>query len=186
MSKNDDSAAQQAWLETMKEVSRLISARHFEAALHAVNRFLPHATGNELRASVLGMRASLKEELGHLDGAKEDLSMANSVIGPGFAKYVNECAIAEIYRKQGKMPEVMSWYRMALRTSIDAGISGGAALNKFLRLHSGVELSGADQNLCHDVVRTSWTFLELRGKPNFRNLVEAASLIVQKEAGAQS
>jgi hypothetical protein len=172
----------EAWQDVMILVAQHIANKTFEAALELVDAFSRREMDVELRASVLGMRADLKEEITDFEGAKNDLLEIISLLRPSFARYVNETCLAELYLKTGLVDDAFALYRTALRTCLEANVSGGAALRKFLELRGQSSLSDADRELCIEVASRSWKILKLPGEPDTSDLAKIAMTIVSREA----
>ena len=175
-----------AWDEVMRTVARMMEEHNFAIALQTVDRFLDPDLSVELRCSVLGMRAQLKEDLGDQEGAKADLVDAISLGAADVARYVNESSLAELFRREGNRPDSIKWYRVALSTAMRGGFPGGGALWKFITLQSEKALSEEDRALCIDVAECSWKLLDLPGKPNLDNLKASACTIIEREGASQA
>lgn len=158
--------------------------KNLTVALQQIDAFLQREMDTELRSSVLGMRAQLKEDLGDQEGAKADLLSAISIGDASFTRYVNESSLAGIYRLQGNYPDATKWYRAALRTSVDGDFPGGAVLRNFLALQPEKSLSKEDRALCIEVVQGSWKLLGLEGGPDVTDLAASTSIIVEREASS--
>ena len=170
------------WNEVQYSIALDLQSKDLVSALRKVNSFLAAQITPEIRSSALGMKAELEEELGQLENAKQTLLSARGLVGPGFGKYVHEFCLAGIFRKQGEIEKAISWYRTALKTSVESdGVSSGSALNAFLTLN-GETLTAKDYELCVQAVQRSWRILGLIGEPEITDLAKAVSKIREREA----
>lgn len=170
------------WYEVMREGALLLSQGDIHSALLAVDGVLDSEVSPEIRSDALGFRAHLKEELGDLEGASEDLRAARSLVGPGYARYVHELSLAHLRQKQGLLDDAQAWYRIALRTCVDGEhTSGGSALTGFLGLQNNKPLTSEDRQLCAQAAQRSWMILALPGEPDLTDLAAAASHIKDGE-----
>jgi hypothetical protein len=181
--RSPDDLVSEDWNNVLKRVVPLMMDEKFSAALEMVENFMHSEMDNELRSSVLGTRAQLKEDLGDLEGARADLQLAISMVGPSFSKYVNQCCLGEVSRKLGQHDQVVASYRAALRTCTESEIPGGAALKRFLDALPQQTLSDDDRTLCSQVARRSWALVGLAGEPDVANLQLVASSLMAREAG---
>jgi len=170
------------WDEVLGLIASNMRRNDFESALRQVNRFLSDRATPEVRSSALGMKAELEEQLGNLEGARQDLLAARELVRAGFGRYVHELCLAEIYHKQGQATEAMRWCRMALNTGIEAKISVGGALKKLLELQGIDNLTEEDRTLCFAATERSWQALQLPGTPDVTDLAKAVSAIMSAEA----
>lgn len=184
MNKPDDrDSAWLGWIEVQRRAAILISQGDRAAAFSEVEAFLSRERNPELRSDALGLRAQFKERAGDLQGAKEDLSTALSLIGPTYLRYVHELCLGSICEEQQQIEEALSWYRNALETSLECSdVSGGSALQSYLRLRGQNNLNPQEKGLCRQVIAHSWKLLRLPGKPNLTNLAIAADAIKAGEA----
>src|ERR1700676_3744592 len=93
---NEDQQSDSAWLswdEVMRRVASLMHRQDFRTAQVEVDSFLARDTSPEIRSEALSVRADLKEEVGDLQSAREDLLSARSLVGPGYARYVQEISL---------------------------------------------------------------------------------------------
>jgi hypothetical protein len=170
------------WDAVLRSIVSDMKRNDFEAALRQVDAFLSDKTIPEVRSSAIGMRAYLEEELGDLEGAKQDLLAARLLVAPGFGRYVHEVCLAGIYLKQAYMDESLLWYRIALNTCLEANMSGGAALKKLLEVKGVVNFTEEDRKLFFSASAVSWRVLGLPGDPNFTDLEKVALAIADAEA----
>ena len=176
--------AQARWHEVMRKVASLMQKRELAAAIFELDAFLSDERQPELRSDALGFRADLKQELGQLDSAKDDLLQARALVGPSYGRYVSELCLGRVCEAQQRVDEAASWYRTALRTcAAGRGISGGTALSGFLELQYQESLTREDQTLVTDAALASWGVLDLPGKPDTTNWVSVVSAIKSAEAG---
>lgn len=181
--KKDVDLSWKNWTEVMRKVTSLMQKDDFRAALSEVETFLAQEDYPDIHSDALGMKASLKEELGDIQGAKQDLLVARSLIGPSYGRYVHEISLGAIAQNQQQTDEALAWYRAALHTCIEGqGISGGTALKKLVGLQGEKDLSADDRALCTEAARKSWRVLNLSGQPDLANLNLAISDIKDSEA----
>ena len=171
------------WIEVMRKVASFTQNGEFTTALSEIEAFLSRETRAELRSEALSLRADLKEQLGDLEAAKEDLLTARSLVGRSYMRYVQELSLGRLYRMQQRLNEAVSWYRVALHTCIEGeGISGGTALKEFLTLRGQEALTVEDQALTAQVAERSWRVLGLPGQPDLTSLPRVISAIKDGEA----
>jgi hypothetical protein len=172
------------WNEVQLSIALDIKRNDLDSALSKVDSFL--ATGErtpEIRSAALGMKAELQEDAGQLENAKQTLLVARDLVEPGLSKYVHEFCLAGVCRKQGQIEEAISWYRTALRTSIEgSGVSSGSALKAFLDvLREPRTLAVDDHDLCVQAIQRSWRILHLAGEPDATDLLRNVSTIRERE-----
>lgn len=165
---------------TMRRCLALTAQRDYDAALALMDEILSHELEHDLEAEALGFRASLKEDLGDYQHARDDLLAALSVSEEGsYMRYTFELSLGGISEGLGRTDEATSWYRKALLTCINTeGISGGTVLKKILKLNGEDRLSDEDRTLCEQVAMKSWKLLKLPAEPNLSNLGEAAESLI--------
>jgi hypothetical protein len=175
--------AWKTWTGVMRKVTLLMQKDDFRDALSQVETFLACEDHAEIRSDALGMKANLKEELGDIQGAKEDLLLARSLIGPSYGRYVHEISLGAIAERQQQSNEALGWYRAALRTCVEGqAISGGTALKKLVGLQGEKEMSAHDQALCIEATRKSWRVLNLPGQPDLADLNLTISRVKEAES----
>jgi hypothetical protein len=174
------------WYEVMREGALLLSQGDADSALLAVDGVLGSEISPEIRSDALGFRALLKEELGDLEAASEDLRSARSLVGPGYARYVHELSLANMCQKQGLFDDAQAWYRIALRTCVEGEhTSCGSALAGFLELQNNNLLTPEDRQLCTQAAQRSWQILALPGELDLTDLAAAASRIKDGETSTR-
>ncbi|HEY6250924.1 MAG TPA: hypothetical protein VI685_13270, partial [Candidatus Angelobacter sp.] len=134
MNDHPEDSAWIRWDQVLRSILQHINRNDLKAGLTEVDSFLSSETIPEVRSSALGMKADIQSDLGDLEAARESLLVARGLLGPSFGKYVHELSLAETYRKEKRLTEAVAWYRNALQTCVDAKISAGGALKKFLDL----------------------------------------------------
>jgi len=173
------------WDEVQLSIALDIKRKDLDSALSRVNSFLAGGEETpEIRSGAMGMKAELEEDLGQLENARQTLLVARDLVGPGFGRYVHEFCLAGVFRRLGQIEEAVSWYRTALKTSLEGGgVSSGSALNAFLDLTGGPRtLTAGDHDLCVQAVQRSWRILHLVGEPDVTDLLTAVSTIREREA----
>jgi hypothetical protein len=136
----------------------------------------------EIRSDALGFRAHLKEELGDLGSASEDLRAARSLVAPGYARYVHELSLAHVCEKRKLLDDAQAWYRTALQTCVEGDrVSCGNALTGFLRLQGDKHFTPEDIQLCTQAAQRSWQILALPEQPDLTDLAAVAARIKDGE-----
>ncbi len=170
------------WHRISLEIARYISKGNLREALAAVEKFQPSVHDPELLGRVLSEKAGLMYDLGQFSDAERAWRLAHRSTRANFTRYVQELSIAELCLASDRHEEASSWYRSALTTSLEANISGGTALVKFLLLQPETELSEADLQLCRSVASRSSKLLGMTEVITPGNLGLTAQSLVKQES----
>lgn len=172
------------WIEVQRKLSDLLQKRDLTAALSEVEAFLLSTKNRESRSDALGFKGLLKKELGALEEAKAAYLEAHATSQPSsFMRYVHELCLGEVCEAQHAVDEALSWYKSALRTCRSGGgISGGGALQSYLRHRRDEDLTAEEHALCVAVVKQSWELLRLGGEPDLQDLAKTVSALVKAQS----
>lgn len=171
------------WNEVTRLVISLVGTEDFAEAREEVDRFLGADISPELRSVALGLRAEVREQLGDFGGAREDLLIAHSLVGPIYARYVHEISLGVVCEKLHKIDEAICWFEKALNTCLDGeGISAGTALKRLLNLLPEIDLSAERRQLCLRAARKSFEVLQLESRFDPSVLGRIVSVIKKGEA----
>ena len=170
------------WVEVQRGLVPLLKPGEWDRALAELEVFLSRDLPPRVLQEVLAFRAHLREELGDLQAAKEDLLAAHALCKPGYSQYVNELVLGSLCEKLTLPDEALAWYRSALKTCLQVSdVSGGSALASYLRLRGQDNLDEDEKNLCARAVQRSWTVLGIEGEPDFRSLSNLAHVLIEAQ-----
>lgn len=160
------------WIALQRDTFRLIDQRDYPLALEGLNIFLRMPDDPELRSEVIGLRATILEEKGDLQGAREDYLSARALNNPSsYSRYTIELNIAAVSEKLIAGDDAVLWYTKALETVAgDPLTSGAAAIYGLLRCKAEAGLNPSEEKLCAKVVRQAWELFSLPGEPDMVNL----------------
>lgn len=173
---------EQMYSEMLKACA-FIKNKEYPEAISIMDGILSHDLNSELRSEALSFRASISEEQGDFQNAKQTLLEARSFSEEGgYGRYTIELGLGGVSEQLGLMDEATSWYYNALLTCArGVNTSGGTALKHFLKLKNEDRLTGQERVLCAQVVEKSWKLLRLDGEPDLSNLRMTAEALIQAQ-----
>jgi len=153
-------------------------------AIKLLDETLGRSLELDLQVEVLQMRATLKQDMGELQDAQNDLVTALGLSQEGtYGRYVIELGLGELMKNARRNDEAKSWFRIALQTCLKGdNISGVAALSSIIEICGGSSgLTVQDHTLCEEVVRKSWAVLKLPGVADISNLDTISELLLMEQ-----
>lgn len=170
------------WDEACASIAGSMRKGEYSGAISTVNRFLLCGPVRELRSQALSFRSLLKEKLGQLDAAMQDLRRAHSLTRPGsFGRYGCELGLGAPCERQGRIREAQKWYWCGVATCDKAReiISVGAALTSLQRLglEGELTLNNKDRLLLRRAIKRSWRQMRIPGHPDFKDLARTAAAL---------
>ncbi len=171
------------WIEVQKRAVRAMVQPDLGAAIDEVDEYLRREPEGDLRGEALGFRASLREDNGDLEEARQDLLAALSLRPPAsYQRYTLELALGNVAEKLGECEEAASCYSQALETvANDPTTSGGSALLRLLQLRGEHGLKPDERVLAGHVAQQSWQLLHLEGEVDLEDLTRTAELLVKAQ-----
>ena len=155
------------WDDVLLGAAREMKAGRAEEARLALSHFIETTRDGLARREALAMRGTISTQLGDLDRAEQDLSLALETTPAGtYSRYVIELGLAQVSERRSDATRAARWYRAAIGTLLGGErFSGSVALEGLIRTVGLTGLDSKDEELLRLGCRHSWTVMRLEGDP---------------------
>lgn len=174
----------QEWNLVQMRCLKLMAKKDLTAALREINLFLNNTHPSDLQSETLAFRGLIREKMGDILSAKEDLLSAHSHSPQAtYQRYTIELTIGRLSQSTYDLEDARSWYISAVETAIkDPSTSGASAVKSLLDIKEASSWSYAEKASCEKAIRQAWALFSLSGDPNMENLKETLQILAEASA----